>query len=87
MGYSECWETYDDIDQSIFHYNIVEDTMPSDKGGFAYMDCSAIKEIRAVNIPDYVKAFNNPRNDTGELRPDISDKKFIEKQILMIANF
>ena len=44
LGYSECWETYDDIDQSIFHYNIVKDTMPSEKGGFAYMDCSALRK-------------------------------------------
>ena len=56
-------------DDPIFHYSAVKDTMPSEKGGFAYMDfcTSAIKEIRAVNIPYYVKAFNNLWNDTGEL--------------------
>ena len=44
------------------------------------MKCNSISEIRAVNIPDYVDAFNNPRDANGNLRPQPGEKdsKFIE---------
>ena len=55
LGYSDCWKTYEDIDQSIYHYNIADDygDQLDDLCLKLTNDCKVICR-KGVDIPNYI---------------------------------
>ena len=56
LGYSECYENYDQIDQSIYHYNIVVDDYKTEiaNGSAKKISSNDASEISRDEIYSYV---------------------------------
>jgi chromosome segregation ATPase len=70
LGYSDCWKNYNEIDQSIYHYNMKNDFGPIASKRQIFLDNPKIIPRKDDSIPKYISAIH-----TYETIPKFSLKK------------